>query len=133
MIERRFFSQDEKRIALERQEYMCGECGADLWREPIGANQGHHILPYGMGGETTIDNLIVLCPTCHKYHDELALCGVMYGGYGITDMEEEQIRDPYKYRKAIPETKRHKAEEETGKRITKLRGRIYERIHDRAA
>lgn len=104
---KRYFSHEEKQFAIDRQEGMCGGCGKDISRDHLGANHGHHILPYSLAGETVIENLVVLCPTCHTYHDNLAICGEMYGGYDITDMEEEQMRDPYLYLQSIPKVRKN--------------------------
>lgn len=105
MENKRFFTSEEKEIALKRQEFMCGSCGEDLWRLPLGYGQGHHILPYSMGGETSIDNEVVLCPNCHVIHDNMAICGQLWGGYDIADMEDEQIRDMAKFEWAIEQSR----------------------------
>jgi len=105
-MEKRLYSHEDKRIALERQDGLCGGgCGEDLWNAPMNKAEGHHLLPWAMGGSTDIDNLVVMCKTCHQYHDIQAICGVMYGGYEIWDMEESQIRDPYLTLHSIPLTK----------------------------
>lgn len=125
-MEKRFYSHEDKRQMLERQEYMCGECGTDLWRDPIGKNQGHHILPFSMGGETSVENGIVLCQLCHQLHDALAICGHMYGGdYGIYDMQEEQIRNPYLALHSIPKAEANEKNPDIQKHIRKLKNKIY--------
>lgn len=80
----------------------------DLWEEPLGMGQAHHILPYSMGGATSIDNEVVLCPNCHVYYDNLAMCGVMYGGYDIHDMEPSQVRNDHLRNESIHKAKINK-------------------------
>lgn len=51
-------------LLYEMAGHRCTLCGAP-WLEI------HHIDPLGNGGETTYDNLIVLCPNCHtRVHSE---------------------------------------------------------------
>lgn len=92
-MENRKFSIDQKITSLERQEYMCGYCGQDLWRHDLSICEAHHIVPYSMQGASTSENLIVLCPNCHTLHDNLAICGVFYGGYEHPDIDDSQIRN----------------------------------------
>lgn len=42
----------------ERHFFECAWCGVNI-------TERHHIAEYSQGGEHTIDNLILLCPTCH--------------------------------------------------------------------
>lgn len=123
-MEKRLYSHEDKRIALERQEYMCGGCGMDLWQHPLGFCQGHHILPYSMGGNTEIDNLIVLCPNCHVVHDNMAICGQMWGGYDIEDMQEEQMRDEYKFLQSIPKVRKNAENEDIRRTINKFKRKV---------
>lgn len=63
-----------KEIALKNYGYKCAVCGW-CYQEPI-TNRGelltksgcdvHHIIPVSKGGNDDIENLIVLCPNCHK-------------------------------------------------------------------
>lgn len=129
-MEKRLYSHEDKRIMLERQEYQCGECGMDLWREPIGKGQGHHILPYSMGGATTIENGVILCQTCHTYHDTQAICGNMYGGdYDIWDMDESQMRDPYLVIQSIPLALENRKNPDIQQHIKKQYRKIYGSIN----
>lgn len=101
MNENRFFTQDEKRFMLDRQEYMCGECGDDLWGEHIGANEAHHILPVWAGGTTEIENGVVLCPSCHAMWDRLSVVGYFYPEFqDIEQFQDDQIGNPEKYKRA---------------------------------
>jgi 5-methylcytosine-specific restriction endonuclease McrA len=49
-----------RRFALERDNYRCQFCGttSDL--------SVHHIIPLSSGGDSTLDNLRVLCHSCHQ-------------------------------------------------------------------
>ena len=80
-------------------DYRCAICG---WGLPSVApnnhllRQGgcelHHITPYAQGGEATEDNLILLCPNCHKQAD--------YGFITIERLKKAQ-------RKEIPRKVEH--------------------------
>lgn len=47
-----------KHLLINRQNHCCAICGCY-------ANTCHHIIPVSLGGKTEIDNLIVLCSSCH--------------------------------------------------------------------
>lgn len=66
----------EYKQILKNYGYMCALCGWHL--ENITPNgkvqhQGgcelHHITPYSEGGSNNANNLILLCPNCHKMAD----------------------------------------------------------------
>ena len=97
----RFFSQTEKEQLLINQDFMCGECGEDLWGDHIGANPAHHILPNWAGGETVLENGVILCHECHVLWDNRAVVGLFYPEHRLEDFEEEQIADPDKFYKAF--------------------------------
>jgi hypothetical protein len=126
-MEKRLYSYEDKLFMLERQDYLCGGgCGTDLWKEPLGKGQGHHILPHAMGGAATIENGVILCQACHTYHDNLAICGQMYGGdYDIWDMDESQMRDPYLVIKSIPLALNNRENPAIQRHIEKSRRKIY--------
>ena len=45
-------------------EYMCLIC-----LKQYKSNHGHHFIFFSEGGEATTDNIITLCPECHRlYH-----------------------------------------------------------------
>ena len=49
----------------EIDEYMCFFC----YRQFKG-NHGHHIILYSEGGVASSDNMVTLCPECHReYHN----------------------------------------------------------------
>ena len=101
MSDGRFFTQVEKELMLQRQEYMCGDCGEDLWGDHIGRNPAHHIVPVWAGGATEIENGVVLCHECHVKWDNLAIMGEFYPGeYTTTDIDDSQIRDEALFRRA---------------------------------
>lgn len=102
MSEQRFFNHEQKEEMLIRQEYMCGSCGEDLYGDHIGANPAHHILPVWAGGNTTVENGVILCHACHVLWDNRAVIGNFYpGNYRLEDFEEEQIKDTNKFYKAF--------------------------------
>jgi len=44
--------------------YMCNFC-----LNQFKGNHGHHIILYSEGGRASIENIITLCPKCHReYH-----------------------------------------------------------------
>jgi len=128
MENKRFFTPDEKEFALARQEFVCGgECGDDLWQEPLGYCQGHHILPFAMSGATVIENLVILCPNCHIVHDNMAVCGQMYGGYDIKDMQPEQIRDQELFERSVLKARENAKNPKIQKTIFKYNKKVYGR------
>ncbi len=50
-----------QRMALFARDQACVDCGLAAQACDI-----HHILPWEHGGPTNIDNLVLLCPTCHR-------------------------------------------------------------------
>ena len=59
----RAFTDKDKRTAYERQNGICPICGE---KHPIENMDGDHILEWSKGGRTTIDNLQMVCKSCHK-------------------------------------------------------------------
>ena len=47
--------------ALRVRYGACGGCGADMW-----ICDGHHVEPVSQGGPTNIDNMMLLCWSCHQ-------------------------------------------------------------------
>ena len=58
---KRYITAEVKRSVYERDAGMCTQCGA------IDNLQFHHRLPLFLGGESTFDNLKLLCSECHRY------------------------------------------------------------------
>lgn len=53
-----------QRKGKELDEFMCFFC-----LETYKSNHGHHIFFYSECGEATVENMITLCPECHRlYH-----------------------------------------------------------------
>ena len=57
------FSRQIKKLAWERQGWLCADCGASFME---GLNFfGHHIRRYADGGKDTLDNCVMICEDCH--------------------------------------------------------------------
>lgn len=54
-----------KSLVFERDNATCQQCGANEENEPGVKLVIDHIIPYSKGGETTIDNLQILCRKCN--------------------------------------------------------------------
>lgn len=58
---------------FKRDKYKCKMCGRSPQDRTDVEIHAHHIIPWGEGGVTDVDNLITLCHTCHKglypHHD----------------------------------------------------------------
>ena len=50
------------------QDNCCGYCGVDL---KIDEAIGDHMIPHSLGGETTMDNLVVSCNKCNSMKSSL--------------------------------------------------------------
>ncbi len=50
-----------QRLALYARDQHCVDCGLAAQACDI-----HHVVPWEHGGPTNIDNLVLLCPTCHR-------------------------------------------------------------------
>lgn len=69
-------NKKEYRQILKSYSYKCALCD---WNLPYNAPDGkkqyqggcdlHHITPYSEGGSNEANNLILLCPNCHKLAD----------------------------------------------------------------
>lgn len=57
---------EAKRVAKERDNYICQKCGIDREQAQI---QGSHIIPVNAKGIIACnpDNIIALCASCHKW------------------------------------------------------------------
>lgn len=61
--------QRQRERALERDDYSCVECGKgkqELGREP----SVHHILPYRVSQDNSLNNLVSVC---FEHHQEMEL------------------------------------------------------------
>lgn len=59
----RAFSDKDKRTKYEQQNGICPICGQHYEIEEM---QGDHIVEWANGGRTTLDNLQMVCHSCHK-------------------------------------------------------------------
>lgn len=59
----RAFTDSQKRSAYEKQKGICPICKKEYVIEDM---QGDHILEWSKGGKTTMDNLQMVCKSCHK-------------------------------------------------------------------
>lgn len=68
LIWHRAFSEHQQKQAYERQGGKCARCGKNFALKDL---EGHHKKAFADGGETTIENCIMLCKDCHiDYHAE---------------------------------------------------------------
>lgn len=51
---------------LERDKYICQDCGAKENSDRIHPHEVHHIVPIYRGGTNQLENLITLCHECHR-------------------------------------------------------------------
>lgn len=65
---RRVFTTEEKTAKLLEQGGECGYCGVDL---KLSECVGDHMVPHSLGGETTMDNLVVSCKSCNEMKSNL--------------------------------------------------------------
>ena len=56
----------EQKSGKKLDAYMCFFC-----LKCCNSNHGHHIIYYSEAGEANINNIITLCPECHRlYHSK---------------------------------------------------------------
>ncbi len=55
-----------RKILLEKHNYSCSICGVKNEDVPL---EIAHLIPLYQGGETSEDNLTLLCPNCHRVLD----------------------------------------------------------------
>lgn len=68
LIWHRAFSDRQQKQAYENQGKKCARCHKHF---PLKELDGHHKIAFADGGETTIENCLMLCKECHKdYHAE---------------------------------------------------------------
>lgn len=51
---------------LEQYDHACVACGV---KDDVVPLQIVHLVPFSVGGESSEDNLIILCPNCHQTFD----------------------------------------------------------------
>ena len=68
LIWHRAFTDKQQKQAYENQGKKCASCHKPF---PLKELQGHHKIAFADGGETTINNCVMLCKDCHiDYHAE---------------------------------------------------------------
>lgn len=91
----RYFAQEQKIIALERQGYACPICGQGI---SLRGSEGHHCVQHHMGGSASLDNLVVVHGgACHAEADRRAIDGDLIVGGTIYDVESTQVSDEYRW------------------------------------
>lgn len=60
---KRTFSNSEKTKMIKKQFNQCSRCGLKI---SLKNSEGHHEIPYSIGGPTLIWNGSMVCKTCHK-------------------------------------------------------------------
>ncbi len=69
-----------KQEAIQKAEHKCKICGFQGTTDSS-ILEIHHIRSLGKGGDNTLDNIIVLCPNCHKQvHDRMENESEFIGG-----------------------------------------------------
>lgn len=69
------FPEGIKKDVRRDQAGRCADCGAYCNGHPNSPIFSvHHVLPDSLGGSNERVNAIGLCSSCHKKHDELAIC-----------------------------------------------------------
>lgn len=64
MINNKVISKDLRDQILSSYNYSCKVCGCTNTKLDL-----HHIIPRKQSGPNTLENLIPLCPSCHKKAD----------------------------------------------------------------
>ena len=68
LIWHRAFSDRQQKQAYDHQKGKCARCGRAFALKEL---EGHHKKAFADGGETTIENCLMLCKNCHiDYHAE---------------------------------------------------------------
>jgi hypothetical protein len=68
-MNRRSIPLDVKQLLFEQSRGTCAICGSTAYLEMA------HITPFADGGDNTLENLMVLCPTCHAAVDSSRISG----------------------------------------------------------
>ncbi|CAM9709281.1 unnamed protein product [Ectocarpus sp. 6 AP-2014] len=63
---RKHLNTNDKQKILHRQRRMCNGCGGHIELYPVANCDADHILPVMRGGKTTVENMQLLCVTCHR-------------------------------------------------------------------
>ncbi len=84
-----------QRRALIARDGACIGCG-----EPPGECEAHHIIPWKSGGKTRVDNLVLVCWSCHDLiHDHNWRVIVRDGRFRLTPPDPAHPHNPARSRK----------------------------------
>lgn len=87
-----------QRRALIARDGACIGCGA-----PPGDCEAHHIIPWLCGGPTKIDNLVLVCWSCHdRIHDHNWQAIKRSGRYRLTPPDANSAPNPARSKKPTP-------------------------------
>jgi len=67
--------KEQRIMALERDKHICQRCGEK-------GEEVHHITPYSVSKDNSLDNLLTLCKRCHLIHER---------GYSVMLIDGEDI------------------------------------------
>ncbi len=65
------FSDSTKKLALQRQQFLCASCAEQIYGQDRLQNQfgeqihAHHIRHVKFGGTGHLDNCVIICQACH--------------------------------------------------------------------
>jgi len=62
--------QGQRLKALKRDNYTCQKCGLKMSKK-TGAFHVHHKIPFLTSFNNSFDNLVTLCPSCHRKEDAI--------------------------------------------------------------
>ena len=89
-----------QRRALIARDGACIGCG-----EPPGECEAHHIIPWKKGGKTRIDNLVLVCWSCHdRIHDHNWRVVVRDGRFRLAPPDPAHPHNPARSRKPARKT-----------------------------
>lgn len=69
----RAFPLSVRRAVLERSRGFCERCGVSCDNRP---SELDHVVPYALGGKSTLANAMLLCLPCHRLKSALDLASI---------------------------------------------------------
>ena len=63
LLKQRAFSEEMKQVMYKKQKGICPLCGEHVEMKKM---EAHHRVPWFDGGETTLENGVLICKKCHK-------------------------------------------------------------------
>lgn len=110
----RFFNQEQKAIALARQDFICPICGGSI---DMHHSECHHMVSFGNAyGNSSIGNIVVVhAGECHRMADARSLANndLIIGG-NIFNADESMIRDIKSFEKKFGKLHNSTTQEHTG-------------------